>query len=343
MALTFDEISAITNALYLPKFPQLVFNRNVVMSRLWKKGSKPSSGEFIKQPVMYKATKGGAYSPYEVFDVSAEDQITAARFDWKYYEVPITVSRDDILKNDGPEGVKKLMDAKMKLAGMKMSDDIATDLWDKTTSDSSKQITSIALMCDDHDATLTTSGATYGHLLRTDMEIGTRAMWDAKLVDFKTDVDGTDEAIDYTAGQLTIAMNRLWMKIADGDIHATICLAHNDWLDRFWMDARPDKRFLDSKMLEMGWTAMQFNGVPFVADTHCPARNEVADNNRIFMLNEEFLDFVSHSKENMRFDPFAKPIDQNVSVAHIFWAGNMTTSACHRHGVLWNMDDNADA
>ena len=333
MALTFDEINAITNALYLPKFPQLVFDRNIIMNRLWKKGSKPSSGEFIKQPVMYKATKGGAYSPYEVFDVSAEDQITAARFDWKYYEVPITLSRDDILKNDGPEGVKKLMDAKMKLAGMKMSDDIATDLWDGTTSDSSKNITSIALMCDDNAGTLTSgNGAQYGNITRTDMLVGSRYTWDAKI----TSAGAAD--LDYD-GDFSGWMNTTYMSAVDGDIHPTIAIAHNDWLDRFWKDARPDQRFLDKSMLAMGWVSMSFNGIPFVADLHLPAYTATDANNRIYFLNEEFLDFVSHSKENMRFEPFAKPIDQNVSVAHVYWAGNMTTSACHRHAVLYNMAD----
>ena len=30
--------------------------------------------------------------------------------------------------------------------------------------------------------------------------------------------------------------------------------------------------------------------------------------------------------------------DQAVGVAHIMWAGELTSSACHRHGVHYNFD-----
>ena len=324
MALTFDQISAITDAYYMPKFPELVFDKNIIMSRLWRKGSKISSGEFFKQPVMYQATKGGAYSPYEVFDVSAEDQVTAARFDLKYYEVPITVSRDEILKNDGPEGVKKLMDAKMKLAGMRMSDLIATDLWSITSTDSSKEISSIPHMVDDASHTLTAS-ATYGGIDRS-----TYSWWQGTL----TDHGGG--AITALSSELSPAMSTAWFDIADGDEHPTLIVADPAFLDAYWKDARPDKRFLDEKMLSMGWTAMQFNGIPFVGDRHCPSYSATPALNAIYFLDEDYMDFASHSKENMRLEPFAKPIDQNVSVAHIYYAGNMTCSYPARSGALHN-------
>jgi hypothetical protein len=133
MALTFDQITAITNKYYMPKFPQLVFNQNLVQKRLAAKGTKPSSGESIKQPVMHAMGKGGFFNPYDTFDISAEDQLTAADFNWKYCEVPITISRDEILKNKGPEGVKKLLDAKMKLAAMKMGDILASAMFNIAT------------------------------------------------------------------------------------------------------------------------------------------------------------------------------------------------------------------
>ena len=149
MALTFDQITAITNKYYMPKFPELVFKVNFLLNRLWKKGTTPSSGESIKQPIMYQITKGGAYRPYDTFDISAEDQVTAADFTWKYYEVPITLSRDELLKNDGPEGVRKLMDAKMRLAKEQMAQLLANDLYSNTTNDSSAGINGLDNLLDD--------------------------------------------------------------------------------------------------------------------------------------------------------------------------------------------------
>lgn len=310
MALTYDQVTAITRKFYMPKFPQLVFDQNLVQKRLAAKGTKPSSGESIQQPVMYQASKGGSYSPYDTFDVSAEDQVTAANFNWKYYEVPITLSRDEILKNQGPEGVKKLMDAKMKLAAMKMSDNLAVDMFALRTasSDSAEYIQSIENVCNDAADALS-SGATFGGI---DKSVYT---WFA------------GKTYNGNGGVAYSELNLPFFQVSDGNIQPTLIVMHNNSFATYMRDQQGQQRYMKQSELDSGFLTAMFNGKTVVADLHVSDAGETTEaSNRIYMLNEDFLDFVIHRDENNRFEPFAKPVDQAVGVAHIMFAGELTCS-----------------
>lgn len=333
MALTFDQITAITNKYYMPKFPELVFDVNFLLKRLHGKGTRPSSGESIKQPLMYQITKGGAYRPYDSFDISAEDQVTAADFNWKYYEVPVTISRDEILKNDGPEGIRKLMDAKMKLAKEQMAQLLANGLFSITGSDSSAEINSLDnLLEDSTDAgTLTGVGGLAG-VTAGGINKKQNTWWAGKV----ESLGGTGVPLTYKL------LNKAWFNVVDGNITPTILVGHNKSVQQYMSSQQSNQRYLKQDELTAGFTATEFNGRPFVADLNVPDFGTTTETrNRVYMLNEEFIDLVSHSKENMRLRPFAEPIDQNVSVAHIFWAGNLTTSYPGRNMTVYNFDTDA--
>lgn len=331
MALTFDQITSITNKYYMPKFPELVFRNNLLLKRLWEKGTRPSSGESIKQPVMYQITKGGSYRPYDTFDISAEDQVTAADFAWKYYETPVTISRDEILKNDGPEGIRKLMDAKMQLARKKLSQDLASDLYSNTTNDSSAGINGLDNLLDDAAATSTLTGVV-GGAVAGGINKNQNTWWAGKI----RSLGGTGIPLTYKL------MNLAWFDVVDGNEKPTIAVGHNKSVQQYMSSQQQFQRYLKQDELTAGFTATEFNGIPFVADLNVPDFGTTTETrNRVYMLNEEFIDLVSHSKENMRLRAFAEPIDQNVSVAHIFWAGNTTTSYPGRSMVVYNFDTDA--
>ncbi len=68
---------------------------------------------------------------------------------------------------------------------------------------------------------------------------------------------------------------------------------------------------MDSESAKGGFTSLMFNGVPWLVDPKAPSTHIVG-------LNEDYLSLIGHKDEWFRFEPFAKPINQNVRVAHIF-------------------------
>jgi hypothetical protein len=84
--------------------------------------------------------------------------------------------------------------------------------------------------------------------------------------------------------------------------------------NRLYSLLTPQQRFIDTETAKAGFQSLMFNGVPFLSDTYCPASH-------IFGLNDEALKFCVHSDEDMRFQPFIVPVNQNVKTAKVFWMG----------------------
>ncbi len=70
-----------------------------------------------------------------------------------------------------------------------------------------------------------------------------------------------------------------------------------------------------------------FNGIPLIADSYAPASH-------LFFLNENYLHLFAHKDEDMRFEPFQKPINQNVKVAKVYWMGAFGSSNNRLQGKL---------
>jgi len=319
-----DQINAVTNAVYLSKLPQLFAGRNILESRQHKRGSKPQGGERIKQHIMYQNTKGDFYREYDKFDTSAEEQLTAAFWDWSFLNIPITLSRADQLRNAGAPAVKSLMDAKMKGAVIRGSQ-LKAQAFFGTGIDSSKAPNSIDNMLDDAAGTLSGTSI-YGTIDRAVGQPG-NAFWQG------VQLDGSGTAVlDYDLLSSAQAL------VHDGDISPTIWMMHNQAFHIYMKSQQSFQRYLKQSEMDSGFLTAEFNGRPIIADTFVPFDDAVPATNRIYGINEEFLDMVTHSAENMRFEPFAKPVDQAAIVAHIMWAGGNTSSDPSRHVVIHNWD-----
>jgi len=327
MALTHDQITSITRKFFLKNFTQLVFDQNLLQKRLAAKGTKPSSGSTIMQPFLHQGSGGGAYPPYGVHSMANIDQNTAAEFNWKYYNVPIVISRADLLMNDGPEGVFKLMKIKMDAAAMTMSDNLATDMFKITTAagtDSSIEINSLDTMLNDVADGLST-GLVYGGITKG---AATNTFWAGKTSDF----GGAG------LGPIYSRINSFFMEIADGNILPTIVVMHNVAFGAYINNQQPQQQYMKQSEMDAGFLTATFNGRTVSADLHVSYHAVTDALNRLYVLNEKFIDFVTHSKENNRLEPFQKIVDQNVIAGQVYWAGELTSSDPSRSGVAHNFE-----
>ena len=107
----------------------------------------------------------------------------------------------------------------------------------------------------------------------------------------------------------------------------TVIMTTRTLLNSYYALLQPQQRFTDSDTAKGGFTSVMFNGKPVIADSYCPS-------GKMFFLNENYLHLFVHKDEDMRFEPFQKPINQNVKVAKIFWAGALGSSNNRLHGAL---------
>ena len=104
----------------------------------------------------------------------------------------------------------------------------------------------------------------------------------------------------------------------------TVSLTTQTLFDKYYLMLQPQQRFMDEETAKGGFRSLMFNGKPVIVDSKCPDSYWV-------MLNEEYLHWMPHKDENFRFEPFAKPVNQNLKIAHIYWMGVFASSNNRMH------------
>jgi hypothetical protein len=303
MALTYNEINSVTEKYFHPKLVDNIFTSNTLLSRAKSKGwlQTIDGGEKILIPLAYATTTaGGWYSGSESLNTSNNDQVTAAEFDWKFDYANVTITRGDELKNSGKAQMVNLVKAKVQLAEKTLSDSIGTGLYNDGST-LAKAIVGLRLAVD--------SAGTYAGISRT-----TYSWWAAQE--------------DSTTTALSIGlMQGLMGDCTQGSSKPSVITTTQDIFDDLFGLLQPLQRYTDSKTADAGFQNLMFAGTPVIVDNHCPASH-------MFFLNEDYIHLLVHKDENFRFEPFQKPINQNVSCAKVYVALALAISNCRMHAKL---------
>lgn len=300
MALTYDQLSAVTHEKFIPKLVDNIFDSDPLLQRAKDRGwyTSVDGGLNINQPLLYAAnTAAGSYNPTDTLDTSDNDQMTAATYEWKFYYANITVTRADELKNSGDSQILNFVKQKTMAAEMSMKDNLQDGLY--SDGSTSSDIGGLRLVVD--------SGNTVGGIAQ-----GTYSWWQSQEDSSTTTL--TMAALQSQYNTLTI----------DGS-SPTVIMATRANYNRYYALLQPQQRFMDAETAKGGFQSLMFNGTPFIAGSKVPA-------NHIFMLNENFINLYYHPDEDFRFEPFIKPTNQNVQTAKIYWAGNFGTSNARQLG-----------
>lgn len=302
MALTYDQISGITERKFIPKLYDNVFNSNPVLQRHRKRSYQlVDGGTSILIPLNYAVpTASGWYFGADTLTVDDNDQITAAEYSWKALYTNISILRTDELKNAGDEQMVSLVKSKVKIAEKQMEDQLGTGIFSNATN--AKSIVGLQQIVG--------TSNTVGGISQT-----TYSWWAAGSVDSTT-----------TTTSLS-AMQTVWNLCTIGSWSPTVVATTRTLFNAYYALLQPQQRFQDTETASGGFQSLMFNGIPVLPDSHCPS-------GKMYFLNEDYLHLFAHKDEDMRFEPFAKPVNQNVKVAKIYWMGAYGSSNNRLHGAL---------
>lgn len=301
MALSYDQISAITQKKIVPKMVDNIFDSNPLLQRARKKFyEKVDGGTSILQPLNYaQISAGGWYSGADTLSTTDNDVFTSAEYSWKQIYKNITISRIDELKNSGDSAILKFVKQKVQIAEKSIEDDMGTGLYNAGTT--TNAIGGLRLI-------LSTSNTVGG------ISQSTYSWWQAQ--------------VDSTTTTLTMAaMQSRDQACTIGNDGPTVVMTTRSLYNSYYALLQPQQRFMDSETAKGGFSSLMFNGKPVIVDSHAPASH-------MFFLNENYLALYYHPEENFRFEPFQKPVNQNVKVAKIYWAGAFGTSNARMQGLL---------
>jgi len=300
MALTYDQITAVTRKKYVPKLVDNIFDSDPLLKRAKDRGwyTSISGGTTIMQPLLYaQTTAAGSYSPTATLDTTDNDQFTSAEYSWKFYYANITITGADAHKNMGDSQVLDFVKNKTMVAEMTLKDKIGDGIY--SDGSTSTDIGGLRLIVD----TANTVGG---------IDQSSYSWWQSQE--------------DSSTTTLTLsALQTQYNSLSINGKTPTVITATRANYNRLYALLQPQQRFVDQETAKAGFQNLMFNGTPFIVSPKCPA-------NHIFMLNEEYLHLYYHPKRDFAFDPFLRTGNQDLRTAKIFWMGAMGSSNNRMHG-----------
>lgn len=290
MALTWDQISGITSRKFIPKLVDNIFQAMPLLDRMKKKNNLMVDGGLsIMMPLGYAVNSAaGSYSGADTLLTSDNDVITSAEYTWRQYYSNITVIGRDELRNSGDSAKLNFVKEKTAIAERSLSDVLSTDLYNTGTNGNS--IGGLRLIV---NTTSTVGG----------IDQSSYSWWNGQ-------VDSTTTVLSMPA------MQTQYNAASIGNDTPTVGLSNRTVYNLYYNLLQPQQRFMDSETAKGGFSSLMFNSMPIIADSYSPSSH-------LWFLNENYLKFVIHSDRNFIFEPFLKPVNQDLRVAKILYAGNL--------------------
>lgn len=325
---SFDALVTTTLKNYRPKLIENLMSHEAFWWLLKSKGMVNEEGgsRGIVQPILYGENDTvRSYSGWDLLDISPQEGISAAEFDWKFLATAITISGEEEFRNQGSKTrVINLLKAKIRQAELSLQLKLNEMLFGDGSGNGSKDIQGLLAAVEDG-----TAWSTYGGIDRD-----TFSFWRNQWMDF--DASYTD--FDTTAGKSIeglVAMRRMYNNVSIGKVKPGLIITTQDLVEKYEAVIEGDKmRVTSNKLADAGFAALEFKGIPLVWDNDCPT-------DTMYFLNPEFMRFVVGKGRNFKNTEFVRPQNQDAKSSLILLAANLTTLKSDVQGVITDFVDDA--
>ena len=176
------------------------------------------------------------YSGYETWDVSSSDVLTSANFDWKQFNVNVTMSGLEEMQNNGKAAVFNWLKARIRVAEITAKNAVAAALFYSNTENGGKSIGGLQHLVAD----LPTSGTVGG------IDRSANSWWRNQFYDFSTEV------VTASSTTITHAMNEIYRRTQRGTDHVDFWVAGGTYFTYFEESMQPNQRFMSLPVVRPG-------------------------------------------------------------------------------------------
>jgi hypothetical protein len=262
-------------------------------------------GERIAEHILFEASSNiNSFSGAEIIDVTLQDGMTLAFYDFKQYSGAIGITGREKRANRGEAKLLNLLDGKTKQCTMSLRDRMSVDAYSDGTGNSSKNLTGLQA--------LVSTTATVGGIAP-----GTYTWWQASV---------ETGAGSFAANGINL-MRSKYLDVTYGNDRPDAIFTDQTTYERYEGQLQPLERFSDTKSADGGFENLKFKATPVFFDRDCTS-------GYMYFLNSNYLKFNVSMDCDMVTTPFVTPENQDVSTAKVLWEGNMTTNDRRKLGVI---------
>jgi hypothetical protein len=310
----FDEILSTTLANYRDQLTDNVFTARPLTYHLMDKGRirMVNGGTKIVEPLIYgQNSTVKPYSGYDSIDLTPQEGISAAEFEWKQYAASVAISGIEEAKNNGEQEVINLLEAKIMQAEESLREGFNRMFFGDGT--------------DTLGAGGTNSGKSWnglGNLIESGNTVGGINSASGQGNDWWRSYEQN------TAGALTLAqMATAYNSVSVGNDHPDMVLTTQTLFEKYESLLQPQLRYTDAKTADAGFQNLLFKSAPVVYDVHAPTGT-------MFFINSKYISLVGHSEKWFANTPFVRPENMDARYALIMCYGNLTIRNRAKQGKL---------
>lgn len=314
------EVTSLARRFIMPGIVDVIYDSNPNFYRFNRMHKKVVQGGYhIESPFMYKRfTNGGTYQGYDVLNVAPNDTVKNGAWDWKFFYVPVTVDGGTLVKTDSPDAIANLVTFSFAQAEEEMAENLGTGMQSDGTTDP-KSLDGAKGAIDAGTVTTTYAGLT------------------------RASNTWINSQVDSTTATLTLtALNSMFSNVQSGGRAPSLIESRKEQYNRYWSLGQVNQQFnlgpggADEILLAAGWTNLFFNNVPWMVDSHV-FDGPNSTNSAIEFINEDYWNLVVSPRADMHMTDFKEPVDQDVMVSMIKWAGNLICRNPARQGKMTNV------
>ena len=312
----YDALLTTTMENYRSTLVDNVFTDNPLFDMLKSKGKirTEDGGSKLVVPLMYGQNDTVAsYSGYDTLDITPQDGISAAEYDWDQFAASIAISGIEEAKNAGKSKVLGLLQAKVKQAEMSMAeafDEMA--FGDGSTAGRSWHGLDL-LVNDENFASDGTASGTVGGI---DSTTSANAFWRSQI----------DRAAEARSDQ---KWDDIFLTASKGNDRPDFAITTQALFSDYENGLAADLRYTQTNKADSRFENVLFRTVPVHFDNYCPTGDT-------FFLNTKYIELVGHSSVWFKNTPFKQPVDKDARWSQILCYGNLVTSNRARQGRLLN-------
>jgi hypothetical protein len=309
---TYTDIVTTSLAGYSGELADNVTNHNALLRQLERKGNnQAATGREIVQELEYAANGTTMwYSGGETLDTSADENFTAAVFNYKQFAGNVTINGLEEIQNSGKEAVHNLLKSRIRNLEKSLKNMVSTALYADGTGSGGKEFGGLQLLVAD------TNTNTVGSI-----NANTYSWWRNQVYDF------SGASVTASASTIQHALNTAWIPTIRGSDKPDMIMSGSTYYIYYLESLQPNQRFTDDKGAGAGFTNITYMNVPVIYDDQCAAT-------RMYMLNTDYI-FLRPAKGR-----WMKPlgdkasINQDAIVVPMVGAGNLTVSNRARQAVI---------
>jgi hypothetical protein len=301
-----------------PKYQDLVSNNNALLALTKRKGYwETYSGPRIRQTLQIAKQTAQWYSGYDQLINSALDLFNDCYYDPKMVVVPIILSNQEILNNQGDNQLIPVLKAYMEAAEKSLSDTFDAGLYSDGTANGGKQMTGLGAAV----PIVNTSG-TYAGIDR-----GSATIWRTQTFDAQSSFSTIGTQVNSTT--IRPFLNAIMTKQSRGRDYADVLIMSPEHFSAYDAATIAIQRQTNETTLgQLGFTALEYIGggkrAEIVLDggigSNMPA-------NTTFGLNSDTFRVRYNPERN--FDPLfpgegQMPIDKDAIAQYVGWMGELT-------------------